>query len=138
MSETTRIRVSMPDFVRAWQGSENVQEVADKTGLTITSAQARASKYRAPEFETDDDDNVILDEETGEATLVRGPIPLKSMSKGGGVKLEVDEAIKLIAELEGVSVETIQARADKLGEKKVARQLAKVTDDDDGDDDSDD
>lgn len=43
-------QVSMLDFVRAHTESDSIREVAEKTGLTEQSVQARASKYRQPEY----------------------------------------------------------------------------------------
>ena len=43
----TRVRNSAEDFIRVWQGSESVQEAADKLGITKESAGQRASHYRS-------------------------------------------------------------------------------------------
>ena len=51
----TRQNVDMLTFIEAWETSiddgTNLQGVADKTGLTQDTCQARASKYRNPEYE---------------------------------------------------------------------------------------
>ena len=39
--------VSPTDFITAWENSNSVKEVAEKTGLKVTSVQARASTYRS-------------------------------------------------------------------------------------------
>jgi len=104
----SRVRVSMVDFIKAWQSSDSVKEVADKTGLAEGSVQARASKYRSAEFN-----------DKGEVT--RPAIPLKTMPRGGGARLQVDAAMALLAELNGQTVEQIQAEAAKLAEKKAER-----------------
>ena len=38
--------VPAEDFVEAWQTSDTRQEVADKTGLSVASASARAGWFR--------------------------------------------------------------------------------------------
>ena len=75
MAEGKRIRVGMEIFVKAWQTSNTVAEVATKTGLKTPSVMARASKYRSL------------------------GIGLKNMKRGGGVKLDVDAAKALAASL---------------------------------------
>jgi transposase len=40
------VRVSPEDFVRAWQESQSLSEVARKTGLSISTVSARAQTYR--------------------------------------------------------------------------------------------
>lgn len=51
----TRPQVSILDFIRGWEASVNdgsgVKGCAEKLGLTPETCQARASKYRNPEFE---------------------------------------------------------------------------------------
>lgn len=69
--------VTRNEFIRAWESSENIQEVSDKTGLKKTSCQTRASKYRAD------------------------GIPLKHFARAGRTKESIDSAIKLLAEIRG-------------------------------------
>ena len=38
--------VSPEDFVRIWQGAENLRAVTDKTGLTVQNCTTRAQNYR--------------------------------------------------------------------------------------------
>jgi hypothetical protein len=70
-------RTSMTDFVTAWQTSGSVQEIADKLGIKSTSAGQRACQYRSQ------------------------GIKLKKMPRGGGARLNVDQANELIAQLSG-------------------------------------
>jgi len=109
MAEATkRVHVGMFDFIAAWESSQSVKEVCEKTGLKETSVQARASKYRSAEIDED-----------GEVT--RQAIPLKTMPRGGGARLQVDKATAYLAELRGMTVEQIQAEAAVLAEKKKVR-----------------
>ena len=54
MSETKKAQVTMLQFIEAWETSvideSGVKGCASKTGLTQDTCQARASKYRNPEF----------------------------------------------------------------------------------------
>lgn len=113
-------RVTMEAFVTAWEGSENVAEVAEKLQRPIGSIQARASKYRAPEFKTEADGSFVLDGE-GNKILVRQAIPLKAMQKGGGKKLQTQDAFALLAKLRGVDVAEIAKQSVTLGARKIAR-----------------
>ncbi len=45
-NKKTRVAVSPEAFVRAWQSSKTVDEVAQKTGLDLRAARQRASIYR--------------------------------------------------------------------------------------------
>lgn len=109
-------KISMVEFITAWEGSNSVAEVADKTGLKITSVQARASKYRSPELDED-----------GE--VKRPAIPLKNMPRGGGAKLNTDEALTLIAQLRGVELNEVQKASKGLAEAKRERQAEAKSDD---------
>lgn len=95
-------RVQLAEFLTAWEGSNSVAEVAEKTGLKETSVQARASKYRGQ------------------------GIPLKEMPRGGGAKLNIAEAQALLAKLRGVSTEDVAKAADaakvKRDERKAERE----------------
>lgn len=99
-------RVSMQEFVTAWEGSKSVAEVAEKTKLKETSVQARASKYRSQ------------------------GIPLKEMPRGGGAKLDIAQAQALLAKLRGTEVETVTAQAAaaevKRAERKAEREAEKA------------
>jgi hypothetical protein len=131
MSERTQ--VSMLDFIRAHENSNSIAEVAEATGLTEASVQARASKYRNPEYEMtpkrDSEGNIVFKTDDGSETtdeseaklnsqgkpirvmiralrngqpiVKREAIPLKKFPKGGGSRVNVDEALALLAELRG-------------------------------------
>jgi len=43
---TTRKSVSPEEFVRAWQSSRDMAEVAKKTGLRLESVRARGHRFR--------------------------------------------------------------------------------------------
>jgi len=103
-----RIRVDMMTFVKAWQTSDNVDEVAEKLGLTKTSVQARASKYRSGVL-SDDGKHFVVE-----------PIALKRMNRrgGGGSRLDTAAANRLIAELGNANVENDVA---KLKQAKIER-----------------
>ena len=74
-----RLKIAMEPFIRAWEGSQSAKEVADKLGIKLTSVLARASKYRSAPLN----------------------IPLKTMARNGGVKLDVEAARALVASLRG-------------------------------------
>jgi hypothetical protein len=88
----------MNDFVKAHQGAATLAEAAEATGLTIGSHQARASKYRS-EYK----------------------IPLKTFERGGGTRLDVDEALAVLAEIEGVSIDVIRSRQAALQAEQAER-----------------
>lgn len=94
-------RVQMQEFMTAWESSESVAGVAEKTGLKETSVQARASKYRSL------------------------GIPLKEMTRGGGPKLDVAQAQALLAKLRGVDVEVVTEAAGKADVKRAERKAAR-------------
>lgn len=97
--------VDMPTFVKAWQGSDSVPQVAQKLGLKVGSVQTRAAKYRGePHF-----------------------IPLKEMARGGAKKLDVSAATALIAELTGQTPAQVAAASKRLAEKSAARKAAKAS-----------
>jgi len=95
-------RVSQAEFIRVWDTSNSVAEVAEITGLAPSSAQQRAGKYRTQ------------------------GIPLKKMARGGK-RIDVDAANKLLAEIRGVSVDEIKAAAAEQQAEREARQAAKET-----------
>ena len=105
------------DFVIAWESSETLKEVEEKTGIKASIAAARASLYRS-----------------------RG-INLKKFRQGRKPKDTIEELNKLIEEMGGtpasqVTVKTPAQQADKtpgqLREqtaaqtKKIAEQLGKL------------
>ena len=50
MSESKKVRVDLDTFIKAWEGSANVAEVATKTGIKPMSIMARASKLRGAPY----------------------------------------------------------------------------------------
>lgn len=111
-------QVSMLDFIKAWETSvkdnSGVQGCADKTGLTPDTCQARASKYRNPEFKQvpkrDADGKIVYrrnvkgeagEVETTDKTLAKKnkqgkPIAVKVFAKDAkGEKILVRRAIGL-------------------------------------------
>ena len=102
MAKEKRIRVEMEPFITAWEGSKSVKEVADKLGIKLTSVMARASKYRSEPFN----------------------IPLKTMPRGGGAKLDVSAAKALLAKLRGKTVEEVQTASAALAAKHAEKASA--------------
>ena len=72
--KVTRVRNEAETFVKVWQESENVAEVAAKLGITKNSAAARATKFRT-----------------------QHKIPLKNMARGGGRRLDLDKLRSLVS-----------------------------------------
>lgn len=107
--ESRRNRTGMVEFIKAWQSSNNVDEVAEKLGLKKASVQARASKYRS---------GVVA--EDGETFIIK-PIALKRMSRGGGTRLNADEANRLIAELGNGDVSAEVAKLQKAKLERMAK-----------------
>lgn len=83
MSESKRVRVELEPFIRAWESCNSVKEVSEKLGIKETSVMARASKYRGEPFK----------------------LPLKSMPRVGGMRLDLDAARNLIATLQAPKTE---------------------------------
>jgi hypothetical protein len=77
MAENTvkRVKIAMEPFIRAWETSNSAKEVSEKLGIKLTSVLARATKYRT------------------------NNIPLKKMPRKTGIKLDVEAAQALLAEL---------------------------------------
>jgi len=75
MAKERAERVDFETYMRAWQSSSSVAEVASKTGLTKDSCSTRASGYR------------------------KKGIALKSFPKGGGAKLDIAACQALLATL---------------------------------------
>ena len=105
MSESKKVRVDLDTFIKAWEGSANVAEVATKTGIKPMSIMARASKLRCAPYN----------------------IPLKNMQRGGGAKINVADAKALIATLRNTTVETVDEASAKLAEKRAAKEAAKTS-----------
>ena len=104
---TVKIRrkpVAFEAFMDAVEASNSVQEVHEKTGLTIGSIEARMAKYR------------------------HEGIPMKSFAGGKGApRLDVSKAQAYLAKLRGVDVSEIKAAGDKLLAKVAERKAAKET-----------
>ncbi|MBA4190924.1 MAG: hypothetical protein C0467_23290 [Planctomycetaceae bacterium] len=100
------------DFVLAWESSQSLKEVAEKTGIKASIAAARASLYRS-----------------------RG-INLKKFKQGRKPQDSVEELNKLIEEMGGtpastVTVKTPAQKADKTPEQlreEAAAQAKKIAD----------
>jgi transposase len=95
MAKEKRVRIEMEPFITAWEQSKNVKEVADRLGIKVTSVMARASKYRGEPFN----------------------IPLKTMPRGGGAKLDVAAAKELLAKLRGKTVAEVNTASAALATK---------------------
>ena len=117
MSEKKNVPVL--DFVTAVQSSNTAQEAVDKLAaqgfeITKNSLQARASKYRQPEYKKiplivdgkpvlkeDKKTPVLVDFKDGDGNkvVVRPALPLKKFARGGGVKLtsQMDDILAAIA-----------------------------------------
>lgn len=94
-------RVSLEDFIKAWESSTDVAEASTKTGLKPTSLMARASKLR-----TDG-------------------VPLKLMQRGAS-KLDIGKAKEFLANLRGTTVETINQEVDARLATKAEKDATKV------------
>ena len=84
-----RVRVDGETFVTAWESSNSVKEVSEKTGIKLTSIMARASKYRSE------------------------GIALKNMPRGGGAKLNVQAMKDLLVKLRNTSGEVKEESIEK-------------------------
>ena len=100
---TATAKVDMEQFIRAWQGSTSVKEVAKKTGLKEGTCQQRATKYRTKHL-----------------------VPLKNMKRGGGSTFDQQAALKLVAELNGTDIKTVEQDSAKLVEAKQKRDNKKT------------
>ena len=83
----TRVHNGFKEFIGAWEGSNSVQEAADKLGITKESAGQRASAYRGKD------------------------IKLKKMPRGGA-KLDISEAQSYLADLQSESNVADEANAE--------------------------
>ena len=91
-------QVSMKSFISLHEGAGSLAEACEATGLTSGSHQARASKYRS---------------EYG--------IPLQKFSRGGGARLDIDEALACIAEVRGITIAEAKAEQAELLAAKAER-----------------
>lgn len=98
-----KAQVSMKDFIRLHQEAGSLAEAAEATGLTVGSHQARASKYRS---------------EYG--------LPLQTFSRGGGARLDIDEAIGFLAEQMGCTVEEVKEQQAALLAAKAKRDAKRA------------
>lgn len=110
-------RVPMEKFVETWEdvafgpqpeGRTRVEEVGFRLGLKTASVQQRATKYRKPPTK-----RVVIDKATKKPVKVDGKvqyteipeadravaIPLSSMPRGGGAKLDGKAGADLVAKL---------------------------------------
>ena len=105
-STVKRQRISIEDFLQAWEGSETADEVAEKLGTKKTNVMSRASQLRT-----------------------KG-LPLKKLrrSNGGGrPKATLNETMQILASVRGVSIETIMAESKSAQDKKATgKQSASV------------
>jgi hypothetical protein len=100
-NQQKKAKVSLQDFVQAWETSNSLQEVADKTGMNAASISARAAKCRK-------DYN----------------LPLKQMHTNRVGRINTKEARAFLAELRGVSVEVIEQEAKAIMESQAAKKAA--------------
>ena len=84
MAKTTKKHVSMEAFMTAWERSNSVAEVSEKTGIKTASVIARGSQYRAKGLD------------------------LKHFPRGGGARLNIEDAKALLAKLRAENV-TVKA-----------------------------
>lgn len=102
--ESKRVFVDRTKFIQTWETSDSAKEVADKLGIKASSALARASKYRTDEG-----------------------IPLKNMTRGGGAKLVLEDALAVLAEIRGESVESLHAAGQANVAASAARRAEKAS-----------
>lgn len=101
MAKETKVRVDLNTFITAWEGSSNVAEVAQKTGLKPTSVTVRANKLRAAPYN----------------------IPLKAFARaGGGARIDVSAAKALLAMLRNTTVKTVDTESAELAAKNTQKQ----------------
>ena len=83
---TKMTRPSVQQFIEIWEKSSNVSEVADKTKLTKPTVQAKATQLR------------------------KLGIPLKKYKRTRH-RINVDEALEVLAKVRGVSVAAVKKEA---------------------------
>ena len=120
--------VPLQDFVGYWKDSKTYQELAEKTGGTLNSVKTRVSQLRKPEFKKDADGKIVLDA-NGQPVISRRAIPLDHLTSERSSTNAVEEALKMIAERDGVSLETIQERQREVEQEAVKALLAANQDD---------
>lgn len=92
-TKETKKQVGVADFIAAWEGSENIGEVAEKTGQSTTTVSVRAAKLR------------------------KLGLPIKRFAKKNkGFSLQ--EAIEALAKAQGKTTKAIQAEVDQANAKK--------------------
>ena len=102
MSETTRTggrtKVDLATFLDAWHNSNSVEEVADKTGLAVTTVRQRATQYR------------------------KDDVPLNYMPRKKRTK-QFDKTVaqQILADQRGVTIEEIQQEAAARKEQSKSR-----------------
>ena len=91
MSEVVerKVRVSPKEFIKAWEAAQSVKEVSVALGITPAAVANRANKYRDPEGLN---------------------IPLKDMPRAKRAKIDTDSALQMLAEIRGVSVESLRTQ----------------------------
>jgi hypothetical protein len=95
-----RVRIAMESFIKTWEDSKSVPEVAEKLGLKVTSVMARASKYRGEPFN----------------------LPLKGMQRANGTKkFNIETAKNFLATLRGTTTEVIEAESQALATKHAVK-----------------
>jgi hypothetical protein len=90
-------RTSVQQFIETWEKSASVTEVAQKTGLTKPTVQAKATQLR------------------------KLGIPLKKF-KGVRHRIDVEEALKLLAKLRRTTLAEVKKEADLEGKKRSRRK----------------
>ena len=92
-------RPTVEQFIETWEKSHNVSEVAEKTKLRKSTVQAKATQLR------------------------KLGIPLKKF-KGSRNRIDIDEALKVLAKIRGTSVAALKKEADaaRLARHKRARK----------------
>lgn len=98
---TIRTRVSMEDFITAWEkvatsDSPSVQAVSDILGLKPESVQQRATKYRHPAKKKKLKDGTEVEIPVAERGVA---IALTMMPRGGGPKVDTNAGAAFLAKL---------------------------------------
>jgi hypothetical protein len=88
--------LSVHEFIETWEKSVSVTEVAQKTGLTKPTVQAKATQLR------------------------KLGIPLKKF-KGVRNRIDVEAALKQLAKIRGTSVATLTKESKELQKKRAQR-----------------
>jgi hypothetical protein len=88
--------LSVEQFIETWEKSASVTEVAQKTGLTKPTVQAKATQLR------------------------KLGIPLKKF-KGARHRIDVDAALKTLAKIRGTTVALLSKEAGEAAKKRSQR-----------------